>query len=274
MSPSIPRYRIADTHAHVYPPKIAAKATAAVGEFYGIPMANREGTSDVLLSQGAKIGVERYLVCSVATTVQQVEPISRFIAGECAAHPQFLGLGAYHVDVQDHEALLDQVEELGLKGLKIHPDFQRFDIDDPRMIPVYQSLVERDLVILIHMGDARYDYSAPRRLAAVLEQVPDLTVLAAHLGGHQAWDQAVEALQGAGANLYFDECSSLAFLEPEKARDIILRFGTDRVLFGVDFPMWDHAEELERFLALGLDEEANQDVLYNNFARLFRLEEG
>ena len=271
MSQPIKKYRIADAHAHVYPPKIAAKATAAVGDFYGLPMANRVGTSDVLLAQGAKIGVERYLICSVATSVKQVEPITRFIAGECAAHPQFLGLGAYHVEVQDHEALLDQVEELGLKGLKIHPDFQRFDLDDPRMIPVYKSLVERDLMILIHMGDARYDYSAPRRLASVLEQVPDLRVLAAHLGGHKVWDQAVQVLQG--ANLYLDECSSLAFLEPGKARDIILHFGTDRVLFGVDFPMWDHAEELDRFLALGLDEEANQNVLYNNFARLFRLEE-
>lgn len=271
MSRSAQQYRIADAHAHVYPPKIAAKATAAVGEFYGIPMYNREGTSEVLLAQGAEIGVERYLVCSVATTVKQVDSIAHFIAEECKAHPQFLGLGAYHVEVQDHEALLDQVEELGLKGLKIHPDFQRFDIDDPRMIPVYRSLVERDLMILIHMGDARYDFSAPRRLASVLEQVPDLKVLAAHLGGHRAWDEAVKVLRG--ANLYFDESSSLAFLTPEKARDIILHFGTDRVLFGVDFPMWDHAEELNRFLALGLDEEANQDVLYNNFARLFRLEE-
>lgn len=264
-------YRVADAHAHIYPEKIAEKATESVGKFYGVHMAVEEGTSDALLVNGSKIGCEKYLVCSVATTLKQVPSITEFIAGECAKHPEFIGLGAYHQEVEDPAALLDRVEELGLRGIKIHPDFQRFNIDDPAVMPLYKELAKRDMPILIHMGDNRYDYSAPRRLMNVLEEVPDLTALAAHFGGYRAWDKAEAVLHG--TNVYYDTSSSLWWLSPEHANELVHHYGVERMMFGVDYPMWNHAEEFRRFMALGLTEEENKAVLYDNFARLFKLDD-
>lgn len=260
--------RIADAHTHIYPDKIALKATAAVGAFYDIPM-SRVGMAESLLKSGSAIGVEKYLVCSVATKPEQVASINTYIAGECAQHPEFIGLAALHHELEDPIAAVEHAVVLGLKGIKMHPDFQKFNIDDPIMLPVYRRLAEWKLPILFHMGDDRYDYSAPARLANVLDRVPDLRCIGAHFGGYRRWQDAERILKG--ANLYFDTSSSLSFLEPQEAVEMIGHYGADRMFFGTDFPMWDHREELDRFLALGLSDELNDRILYGNFADFFGL---
>ena len=263
-------YRVADAHAHIYPTKIAAKATASVGKFYNIEMAVEDGLPETLLAKGATINCKTFLVCSVATKAEQVMSITDYIAGECAAHPEFIGLGAYHQDVTDPVPVLDHIQELGLVGVKVHPDFQQFDIDDPKVMPFYEECAKRDMPVLIHMGDPRYDYSAPIRLARVLDHIPDLKAIAAHFGGYQRWDE-VGVL--AGSNAMFDTSSSLWWISREKANELIDLFGVDHMMFGVDFPMWDHKKEFERFLAVGRTEKENQKILYDNFARLFALED-
>ena len=264
-------YRIADAHTHIYPSKIAEKAVQAIGDFYDIPMTGA-GTADALVCAGAQCGVERYLVCSVATKPEQAESITRFIAEECAAHPEFVGVGAYHQDLADPAAHLDLIQSLGLSGIKLHSDFQRCDIDDPRLMPVYEMLQERGMFVMFHMGDDRYDFSAPKRLARVLEKYPDLRCHAAHFGGYQRWQEAMECLPDAGANLYFDTSSSLEFIEKEQALAMIEAFGAGRMMFGTDFPMWTHEKEIENVLSLGLTEKENKMIFYDNFARFFGIE--
>ena len=95
-------YRVADAHAHIYPGKIAEKATANVGRFYGIEM-DEVGLPHILSEEGKAAGIDRFLVCSVATKVEQVESINGFIAEKCAKYPQFIGLGAWHQDITDIE---------------------------------------------------------------------------------------------------------------------------------------------------------------------------
>ncbi|MBQ6586984.1 MAG: amidohydrolase family protein [Coriobacteriales bacterium] len=263
-------YRVADAHAHIYPSKIAAKATAAVGRFYDIPMDVPAGTSQALLQQGSLIGCEKYLVCSVATKVEQVESITRFIAQECEEHPEFIGLGAYHQDVTDPTPVLDLVDALGLQGVKVHPDFQRFYIDDPRLFPLYEQLEERGMKILFHMGDNRYDFSAPIRLLRVLDKYPKLKAIAAHFGGYQAWDVARDLFPG--TDIMFDCSSALFFLSPARAQEMVRTYGVEHIMFGVDFPMWSHEDEFHRFLGLGLTHDENKAVLYDNFARFMGID--
>ena len=262
--------RVSDAHTHIYPDKIAEKATAAVGAFYDIPM-SRIGMSEALLAAGQKNGTDRYLVCSVATKPEQVASINTYIAGECAKHPAFVGLGALHHQLQDPLASIEHACELGLRGFKVHPDFQKFNIDDPALLPVYRILAARKLPILFHMGDNRYDYSAPIRLARVLDRVPDLRCIGAHFGGYRRWREAERVLRG--ADLYFDTSSSLPYLGKEEALEIIHVYGADRMFFGTDFPMWDPKEELDRFLALDLPVEEAEKILYGNFAAFFGLPE-
>jgi predicted TIM-barrel fold metal-dependent hydrolase len=265
-------YKVADSHAHIYPEKIAEKATGSVGDFYDIKMQNPAGTVENLLKSGAGAGVDKYLVCSVATKPEQVMSISSFIAQECGKHEEFVGLGAFHQDVKDAEETVFRIKELGLRGIKIHPDFQRVNIDDERLLALYGILEKEKMPILIHMGDDRYDFSSPERLSKVLDKYPDLICIAAHFGGYRAWDKA-ERFLPAGNNLWFDTSSSLPFIGKERALDLIGHYGTERMMFGVDFPMWDHKAEIERFLSLDLSDDDNKKILFDNFARLFSLSE-
>ncbi len=263
-------YRAADTHAHIYPGKIAEKATASVGAFYHMEMLN-VGLPHVLAQQGGKAGIDRFLVCSVATKVAQVRSINEFIQRKCGEYPQFVGLGAWHQDVEDIEGELDDLQSRGLRGIKLHPDFQEFYIDDEKMLPFYREANRRGLPVLFHTGDRRTDFSSPRRLMRVLEQIPDFTCIAAHLGGYTEWEDARKELRG--TNVYVDTSSSLFALTREQAKQSIEHFGVERTMFGTDFPMWDPVREVERFFALGLSEEDNRRILYDNFARLFHLED-
>ena len=262
-------YFAADAHAHIYPAKIAEKATAAVGDFYGLSMSH-VGLPEVLDQTGQKAGLDRFLVCSVATKVEQVRSINCFIQRACRLFPRFLGLGAWHPDVADLEGELEDLEARGLRGVKLHPDFQEFCIVDPKMLPFYRAAAQRRLPVLFHTGDARRDFSSPRRLARVLDQVPDLICIAAHLGGYTQWAEARECL--CHPNVYVDTSSSLGFLSREEALESIEHFGRGRVLFGTDFPMWRAEKELNAFFGLGLEEPVNRAVLYGNFARLFGLD--
>lgn len=259
-------YRVADAHAHIFPGKIAEKATRSIGDFYGIPMAE-VGLPHRLIEQGEKIGVTKYLVCSTATTPGQVETINNFIHEKCGKYPQFVGLATLHPDYPKMEEEIDRIGRLGLRGIKLHPDFQKFCIDDERMIPVYRMLAEKKLPVLFHTGDDRYDFSHPKRLYNVLQKVPELIAIAAHFGGYRQWDESAEWL--ADTNVYMDTSSTLFALEKEKALKMLARCGTDRFFFGTDYPMWDHEKELGRFLSLGLSEAENRAILYDNFARLF-----
>ena len=264
-------YLAADAHAHIYPGKIAEKATASVGDFYHTSM-ETVGLPHILAEKGSAAGIDRFVVCSVATKVAQVRSINEFIARKCAEYPAFVGLAAWHQDIEDIESELDDIEGKGLKGIKLHPDFQEFTIDDEKMLPFYRAAHCRKLPILFHMGDYRTDFSSPRRLMNLLAKLPDLTCIAAHLGGYTEWEAAKRELSG--TNVYVDTSSSLFALTKEQARESIEHFGIDHTLFGTDFPMWEPAGELQRFFALELSEAENRAVLYDNFARLFQIPGG
>lgn len=260
-------FEIMDAHAHIFPEKISEKASVNIGNFYDIKMANI-GSSEMLLNSGKQIDVRKYLVCSVATVPAQTKSINDFLKSECEKHSEFMGFGALHPDFEDIEGETERIISLGFKGIKLHPDFQKFDIDDRKAYKIYEC-AEGRLPILFHMGDNRYTYSQPKRLAKIMEDFPKLKVLAAHFGGYRAWEEAYNVLKG--DNFMVDTSSSLPMISVEYARELVGHYGAERCFFGSDFPMWNHTDELERFFAMELSYEDNKKILADNFKRFFNL---
>lgn len=258
--------KVADIHAHIFPRSLAEKASSSIGRFYGMH-SHHAASLDNLMKLEAEAGVERYAVSSSATSPGQVRHINEFIAESCMAHPGLVGLGTLFPTMEGWEEELDRMEELGLRGIKIHSDFQQVPIDDPSAVEMYRAIARRGIPVLFHMGDDRYDYSAPERLTNLIRRVPDLTAIAAHFGGWRAWDRSLAHPQP--ENVFYDTSSSLMYLTRERALAFLDKLGADRFLFGTDFPMWTPAEELQRFLDLGLDEAVRDRILYGNFERLF-----
>ncbi|MGI6664224.1 MAG: amidohydrolase family protein [Christensenellaceae bacterium] len=262
-------YKIIDIHAHIFPGKIREKAVASIGDFYDIPM-DGVGSSEDLIKEGKKIETQHYIVHSVATSPKQVKSINDFIKMQCDKHKEFIGFATLHPGMEDVAEEITRIKGFGFKGIKLHPDFQAFDIDAPEAKKIYAA-VGGTLPILVHMGDKTRDFSAPHRLAQMLEEFPEQVFIAAHFGGYQKWDEAEACI--IGKNVYIDTSSALFCLEKERAVRLIRTHGIDKVLFGVDYPMWLHEEELARFFALELTEEENRKILYENAARLLHIKE-
>ena len=222
--------KIIDAHTHIFPDKIALKASGNIGAFYGIPMYT-DAMVQTLLREEASIGAERFLVCSSAVTADQTVHINNFIGKSCQENPRMVGLGALHPDFEDITAELDRITEMGLVGIKFHNDFQKFPIDYEKALPMYREIAKRGLPVLFHMGDKRYDFTGPKRLRNLMLKVPDLKVHAAHFGGYSQWDE-VDCLPKDPERLVFDTSSSLAFIDIEKAKRLVDRFGVESFLFG------------------------------------------
>ena len=261
---------IIDSHAHVYPDKIAEKATKGVGDFYDIEMQTSSGSVSGLLKAGEEAGIDKFLIHSVATTPLQVESINRFISTTMDAHKdKFIGFATTHPDHKEQEAVLEQALALGLCGVKLHPDFQKFTIDDRRMWPVYSFCEKHGMPILFHTGDYRYEYSSPHLVPRILDVFPDLKLICAHFGGWSEWDEAEKYLPQ--TNVMVDCSSSFFAITDERAMELIAAYGDDRVLFGSDYPMWNPGSELDRFMGLPLSDSAREKILSGNLIRFLGL---
>lgn len=256
---------IIDSHVHIYPDKIAHKASKGIGDFYGLDM-SLDGTVGTLLKVGDAAGVDRFLVHSVATTPHQVRSINSFISDSVKEHPdRFIGFATLHPDCEDISKIVDEAISLGLAGIKLHPDFQEFDIDCPRAMKMYEA-IEGKMPVLFHTGDYRTQYSKPTKIIKVLEKYPKLDIIAAHFGAWSEWGYGSKELSEAG--VYVDSSSSFYAMSPERIMEMIHIFGADKVLFGSDYPMWNVKDDLETFMALPLSNDEREMILHKNLEGL------
>ena len=263
-------YRIFDAHCHIYPEAIAQKAVEGIDRFYGrLPFEHCDGTTGTLLRTGHAAGVSRFLVHSVATIPRQTSSINRFIASETAlSDGAFTGLGTLHPDSEHLEQDFQELVSLGLNGVKLHPDFQRFEADSSRAMHIYQLCSDAGLPVLVHTGDHRFDYSNPNRIVNVLRNFPKLKFAGAHFGGWSVWDEAVRMLSGFD-NIFVDTSSSFYTLGLEKGRELIRKWGSDRVMFGTDYPMWNPQPDIDCLLAMKLEENEYRRIFWDNAAEFY-----
>lgn len=257
-----------DFHTHIFPEKIAAKAASGICEFYDFPKDNlKKGTKEDLLS-GLKCGVIGKALCfSVATVPKQVPSINDFLVSAVSDTDALIAYGAMHPFYDDIENEMERIKSLGLLGVKLHPDLQKFNIDDSAAFPIYESAQRLSLPVYFHSGDDRYDFSSPYRIAKIMEKFPRLKVVAAHLGGYRRWKDASKCLFGSGA--LYDTSSAVCFMSPEQAYEQIMGCGVDNVLFGTDYPLKSPCEEVALINAIPLSFEDKQKIFYKNAEKFF-----
>ena len=266
-------YKIFDIHTHVYPEAIAEKAVTNLNRFYDFVCEGKGTLSDLTESAGlAK--VSGCLLLGVATNEKQVGRVNEYLAKTCRESTtddfRLLALACVHQDTKDMPRLADEIEGMGLRGFKIHPDIQGVNIDDERLYPLYECVEDR-MPICFHMGDDReeYQFSSVERLLRVKKRFPKLEVLAAHFGGYRTWEKS--HLLAEFDNIWFDASSALWAMTPDRATELVHELGSERVLFGTDYPVAYATSELERFFALDLTENERRAILYENAARFLGL---
>ena len=259
---------VIDCHDHIYNKRLAERAVASVGEFYEVKM-SCGGLADELVRISENSPIKKFVVNSVALNPRHVSKLNDFTAAECNKHKELVGLGTLHPDMDNADEEIERIISLGLKGIKLHPDTQKFNADCEKAMKLYEK-IEGRLPLLIHSGDHRYDYSHPRRIANITDTFPKLTLVAAHLGGWSIYDQAVPYMKN--RSCYMDISSVMPFIEPEKVLEYIKLYGADRLMFGSDFPMFDPVKELDTFMKLQLTEDERNKILWKNAAKVFNID--
>ena len=257
-----------DIHTHIYPDEIAQKATDSIKAFYQLGGGGMDGTEKMLREKGREAGISRFVILPVAIRPDRVSGINDFIKSRTEGKPEYVGFGTIHAEMEGLTAEAERILDLGLRGIKMHPDSQRFSIDDPRLLPVYEVIAGK-LPVMLHMGDQRYDYSHPARLRRVLDLFPNLQVIAAHFGGYGMYEEAYGLLKD--KDCIFDVSSSLMFMDEGVAERYIRAYGTERMAFGTDYPLWDPVTETERFSRLKLTEEEFDQIGHKTAERFLGL---
>ena len=276
---------IIDIHTHTFPDKIAAATLDKLKHLsHTIPFT--DGTAAGLAASMARAGVDRSVVMPVATSPRQVPHVNDASArmNELGAQTGVLSFGCMHPDFDGWKEELARVRDLGLKGIKLHPQYQDTDFDDPRYLRILDRCGELGLVVLTHagldIGMPGKDNCAPEMVARALEQVGPVKLVLAHMGGWRQWDRVEALLPGTG--VYLDTSFSLGEITPlddghYRPGDLPLldeaaflrmvrKFGADRVLFGTDSPWDDQGAALARLRALPL-ESAELDAILGGNAR-------
>lgn len=266
--------RVIDAHAHIFPDKIAEKATVATAEYFNMPEPpNHHGKVRELLDVLGEAGIEYAMVFSAATTEHQVEHINRYIWEEAQAHPQFIPCGTIHADYAAHQDFRTELAWMrghGLHGLKLHPEFQNFTLDDERLFPVFEEMERTDMFLISHTGDPRVNVSGPERMRRVAETFPKLRCIATHLGNWGDWKLETIRPIAQLPNLYVDISSSFSYVEDKRPlMDIMHTYDPSHIFFGSDYPIWCPRKELEKILQLGIEPGLLENILFHNFARFY-----
>lgn len=259
-----------DAHCHIYPEKIASKAVGSTDNFYGVTSYGK-GQIEDLLEVGAEGGIDYFIVHSVATTPAQVIKINEFIAKEVKNNPKKLtGLGALHPDSEDIKGDIEHLIELGLHGVKMHPDIQKFELDCKNCLKLYDICAQKGLPVLLHTGDDRYDFSNPNRLMPVLKDFPSLTIVGAHFGGYSIWEKASSLMHNI-PNLYVDCSSTFGFIKKDLAKRLIQTYGEDKIMFATDYPMWRAKTEIDYLLSLGFNDDVYKKIFSENAKKVYKI---
>jgi predicted TIM-barrel fold metal-dependent hydrolase len=232
-----------DVHTHAFHPKIAQKVLDQLFEHYGITPVG-EGTVEDLLERAGRAGLDAVMLHTAATDPSQVVPANNWAMELIRKHPEVIAFGSLHPGYHDNARELERLAAAGIRGLKFHPDFQGFFLDDPAFYQLMES-VPQDLILMVHVGDdlpPEKNPSCPRKLAALLKAFPDRKVIAAHMGGYLHWKWALEHL--VGTDVFLDTSSSLAFIPDEELFAIWKRHPRERILFGSDYPLFDPGAEM------------------------------
>ncbi len=262
-----------DFHTHAFPERIAARAVSSLSHSGGGLVPQSEGTAASLLTEMDRDGVTVSVVHSIATNPRQQHSVNTF-ALELNAHPRLAAFGSVHPDAPDALEELERIAAGGLKGVKFHPEYQHFYVNEERMKPIYRKISELGLPVLFHAG---WDIGFPPPYHGMPEQILgalrwlDVPVVAAHWGGFTGGPGNLDIL--CSENLYFDLSMGYGLIPKPVAQAIVDRHGPERLLFGSDMPWHRPSWELQLLNTLDLSQQDREKICFRNAMALLGLDD-
>ncbi len=281
--------KIIDCHTHTFPDKIAAKAIEKLSQV-SRTKAFTDGTEGMLKASSHDCSIEYSIILPVATSKEQVEKINDGVIAlkDSRKMDGIISFGAMHPAFDNPEKELSRLAENGVIGIKLHPAYTACDMDDERHIRILKAAAKEGLFVTTHagidIGIPEKDYCDLNMIKRVLDAVPDIKLILAHMGAWGNWDKVGKALKG--ANILMDTSMSFGLLTPRDGveyeslpklmtpyefRDLCREIGVERILFGTDCPWRAQREGIENLLATDLTEDEKEKIFYTNAKNNLRL---
>lgn len=266
-----------DFHTHIFPDKIAKSTIEALAANSGTKP-NTDGTVQGMVDAMNRANADICVTLPVLTKATQFDSVTKFAASVNTAFAdkerKLISFGGMHPACDDIDGKMAYLKSLGIKGVKIHPDYQNTYIDDDGYYKILFAAKKYDMIVVTHAGvDDGYIGQpvkcSPERVLDVIETVNYDKFVLAHYGGHKQWDKVLELI--AGKNVYLDTAFTLHEIDEPLFKSILKKHGSDKVLFATDCPWREIKTDYEIIKSFNLDKETQDDIFYKNALKLLDL---
>ncbi len=282
---------VIDFHTHNFPEKLAERALAVMCEKL-VPIVEKLGLGSLRpvgdgriateLKDMDRCGVDLCVNCPVCTYPENFDAIFRRalavragVEGDTAA-TRLVQLGSIHPLDPDFRSHIQMLKENGIPGIKLHPNYQGFDLSDPRLVPFFTALRDAGFFVLSHTGfDPGYvDAPAvanPEQIATLLTAVPGLKFVAGHLGGECGNPDHATDLLLPFENCWIDTAVMYFRDDAPEAQRVAREWPADRMVFGTDYFWRDPAHLINWVKNLRPDSDDQEKIFHLNAERLLGL---
>lgn len=262
---------VIDFHTHCFPDTLAPRAMQTLSALSQYPP-QLNGTLSDLRSSMAEAGIDASVVLNVATNPHQTPAVNDF-AIRSLGEKGIIPFGSVHPAYPDIEGELTRLRDAGVKGIKLHPDFQDFDADDRAVYPLYEKAAALGFILLFHCGcdlDPRTRYRCtPAAFARVARDFAGAKIVGAHLGGQAMWEDVLR--HTVGQDVYLDTSYAFGWLSAEQLQCVLRRHDPDKLLFGTDSPWAGQKQDAEMMRRRVSDRALYDKIMGENAARLLQL---
>lgn len=263
---------IIDFHTHCFPEKIAKKTIEKLSFVSGGLMPQTDGTENGLLSLMESDKIDKSVVLSIATNANQQTKVNDFAIS--LKGDRIIPFGSVFPFSEDWESELYRLKENGIKGIKLHPDYQQFFVDDERLFPIYKTIERLGFILVFHAGE---DFgfpppykATPERLRKVVSLI-ETPVVCAHWGSLLMCDDVLKYLCDVD-NCYFDTAFGYGTMPKARALEILEKKDINKILFGSDSPWNAPSWDVNMLKTMGLSYEEEEKIFYKNAEKLLGLE--
>lgn len=262
--------KMIDFHTHTFPDKIAAKTVAKLGEVAGIEP-KTDGTLNGLLESMDTAGINLSVIMPVVTRPEQFQTINNVAAKINEEYGgRVISFGGIHPNSLNYKKELDYIKALGLKGIKLHPDYQGVMIDDIGYKHIIDYASQLDLAIMVHagidIGLPEPVHCPPEKSLEIINELQPPKLILAHMGGWKQWDQVEEIL--CGAQVYLDCAFCSAYMSSGQFERLVQKHGADKILFATDSPWENPTDTIAWIERTSLTEEQKKKIYMKNACKL------
>ena len=254
---------IIDFHTHAFPDDISERVMKMLEEEGGIK-AHLDGKISTLLSSMDSCEIEKSVICNIATKAAQFDSILKWC--KKVRSERIIPFPSFHPYDPEFKDRIDEIKHEGFKGIKFHPYYQNFTVDEERLFPVYEKICDENLILVMHTG---FDFAFPltriadpEKIVTIMETFPSLKLVTTHLGAWKQWEEVEKLLLG--KQIYMEISFSLECLNADAVKNIISNHPKEYVLFGTDSPWTDQKEAVSLLRGLQLGEEKEELIFRQN----------